>query len=129
MLLSLISIAIAFYWLCLETNGLSVRLLVGPFKVAGLSRAAIHRLADSINWVNKNGDFKGLVVEWIAPLCGWEWVNKHLHDLDSYNPIVEIKAFGIDYKMRFKNPGKKFMRDVFHQVFRGVPKAKRLALA
>lgn len=34
----------------------------------------------------------------ITPLCGWDWVRVHQHDLDGWTPHIELKIDGSRFK-------------------------------
>lgn len=37
------------------------------------------------------------------PLCGWQWVNAHYHDLDGWTPQIEITRPGAKYTITSKD--------------------------
>ena len=70
-----------------------------------ISRSDIHEIAKRINWTHKSC-FRGtnpVVIEWLTPLCGWQWIAKHEHDLDNYEPIVHIKFDGFKATMKIQD--------------------------
>ena len=34
------------------------------------------------------------------PLCGWQWVYQHYHDLDGFHPTIEITRPGSRYTIQ-----------------------------
>lgn len=39
----------------------------------------------------------------MTPLCGWQWIVDHEHDLDDYNPTVVIKFDGYSSTMQIQD--------------------------
>lgn len=39
----------------------------------------------------------------IEPLCGWQWVYQHKHDLDGWHPSIEVIREGARYKITSTN--------------------------
>ena len=44
------------------------------------------------------------------PICGWQWVYQHLHDLDGWQPRIELDYGGVKFNMTVKNP--EVLRDI-----------------
>lgn len=44
-----------------------------------------------------------LVSRGIEPMCGWQWVHAHRHDLDGWTPTLEISRDGYKVKVTSKN--------------------------
>ena len=44
-----------------------------------------------------------LVNKGIEPICGWQWVYQHLHDLDGWIPTIELRTPGLSLKMQVKD--------------------------
>jgi len=41
----------------------------------------------------------------VGVLPGWDWLLKHEHDLDGWQPTVSMTVGGIRYNMSCKRPG------------------------
>ena len=37
------------------------------------------------------------------PICGWQWVQEHYHDLDGWTPTIELKAPGFRFTITSKD--------------------------
>jgi hypothetical protein len=46
----------------------------------------------------------------IDPLCGWTWLDLHLHDLDNWTPTIEIDRPGSHFKFSIKD--KQILKEV-----------------
>ncbi len=44
-----------------------------------------------------------LVPRGIEPMCGWQWVYAHYHDLDDWIPTLEISRNGYRVKVSSKD--------------------------
>lgn len=44
-----------------------------------------------------------LVPRGIKPMCGWQWVHAHYHDLDNWQPTLEISYNGYKVKATSKD--------------------------
>jgi len=51
-----------------------------------------------------------LVPRGIEPMCGWQWVYAHYHDLDNWVPTIVISRNGYRVKATSADP------EVLHQV-------------
>lgn len=98
-----------FTWLLYETDWLRVQLpttaYLAQLAQSSLTRSGIHEIAMRINWTQSSA-FKGcqpVVKEWIIPICGWQWIADHEHDLDNYNPTVTIKFDGYSSTMEIQD--------------------------
>ncbi len=40
----------------------------------------------------------------IDPICGWDWLNLHEHDLDGWTPTIELTKPGSHYTLTIKDP-------------------------
>ena len=47
---------------------------------------------------------------YLGVLPGWDWLEEHEHDLDGYEPVVELSRPGFKTTFRLKDP--KVMREV-----------------
>lgn len=95
MLLTIIAIITALYWLGLETNGLRVRLLVGR-EITGLEIAELQRAYNIRH----------------TPLCGWLWIKNHRFDLADFSPQIVLSFSGITHTIKTARKGivKEIMR-------------------
>ncbi len=39
----------------------------------------------------------------IDPICGWDWLEDHEHDLDGWSPAIEYSGPGSHFKMTIKD--------------------------
>jgi len=46
---------------------------------------------------------KTLVSKGLTPICGWQWVYAHLHDLDGWTSRIEISRPGSRYTITSKD--------------------------
>jgi len=53
-----------------------------------------------------------MVSRGIEPICGWEWVRQHEHDLDGWTPSIEIVRPGSKQTFNIKS------REAMNQVVR-----------
>ena len=135
MIATLIIIGLAFAWLGYETDWMRVRLVNGATQ-----KPFPDRWCDEFHLSPKYFDFTWVPLEFsIAPhyrhynielspgvtvMCGQKWLDKHYHDLDNYEPQVEL-YFGNGYKQTFTlrkpelikqivkiNTGKKYFRQL-----------------
>ena len=127
MIPALLVIALGFIWLGIETDWLTVRLPVGAIPKVKPIDFDVTELAERIGWVHKSKDYhyKGFAIDWMMPICGWQWLAEHEHDLDNWQPTIEVKAFGINHRLTIKNPADKRMKQVYRSIFKA-PKALRL---
>lgn len=44
-----------------------------------------------------------IVPKGITPLCGWDWIRQHQHDLDDWRPSIEIARPGSNYKIEIRD--------------------------
>ena len=88
-----------FTWLLYETDWLRVQLPTTEYlrslELPGLTSSDIDDMARRIGWQYK--------VEHLSPLCGWQWIAKHEHDLGDYNPTVIISFDGFSATMQIKD--------------------------
>lgn len=102
----IILIVLEFAWLFYETRCFTIRLYRGaaPKPERYYGRSEVHELAKRIGWTFK--PYKGamswqeMAKEWVSPICGWDWIFEHEHDLDDYSPTVEL-YYGNGYKQTF----------------------------
>ena len=94
-------ISLAYAWLLFESKFLSMRLLVG-IEAKPITDLDILEVAQRIGWTYKNGH--RAYKDWLIPMCGWEWVIRHEHDLDTYQPKVQMTMGGVRYNMTIKQP-------------------------
>ena len=93
-----------FTWLLYETDWMRVKLTTTEYlrslEMPGLTHSELYNLAYRIGW-----EYKGYAdkVEHLSPLCGWQWIAKHEHDLDDYNPSVSISFDGFSATMQIKD--------------------------
>ena len=76
-------------------------------------------LAKRIGWTyNCQGNLNhGDVRSHIIPICGWEWLEQHEHDLDSYIPHVEFSWPGARYTFNLRDQSK--MKSICSVAFKG----------
>ncbi len=46
---------------------------------------------------------KPIISKGIEPMTGWQWIYQHLHDLDGWQPAIEIIREGASYKITAKD--------------------------
>lgn len=51
-----------------------------------------------------------LVPRGIEPMCGWQWVYAHRHDLDNWKPTIEIYREG--YRVKATSHDVKVLNEV-----------------
>lgn len=122
MIMTLLTIALAFYWLLRETDYLRVRLLIGADKPPKYARykayTALTKRKTNLEFLHKgnnypegytpNGEPEYTII--LNPgiddvLCGWDWLDKHCADLVDYTPKVDLKLGGVSYSMTIKPAG------------------------
>ena len=54
----------------------------------------------------------------VTPLCGWDWIRRHYHDLDGWVPRIEIKRSGEIYK--FSVAPQDYHKHIVKDVMKGV---------
>ena len=96
-----------FTWLLYETDWLRVQLPTTEYlrslELPGLTSSDIDDMARRIGWEYKGKGYYADKVEHLTPLCGWQWIAKHEHDLDDYNPTVIISFDGFSATMQIKD--------------------------
>lgn len=55
-----------------------------------------------------------MVSKGVEPMCGWQWVYAHLHDLDDYKPTIELHQPGLTLKLQVKDA--KTLREVVRAI-------------
>ena len=60
-------------------------------------------------------DRHGLKI-YLGVLPGWDWLEEHEHDLDGYEPVVELARPGFHCTVKLKDP--KMMKEVARAVMR-----------
>ena len=53
---------------------------------------------------------------WLGVLPGWDWLGKHEHDLDGYEPVCELERPGFKTVFTLKDP--KMMKEVARTALR-----------
>jgi len=118
MLLGIALLIIGFAWLLFETRGLTIRLPFGAepkvilparyVAYAGLKKRktydiVLHRGA---NTEESTGPLYTVVLDpgITEPLCGWDWLDKHVGDLVDYQPRVQMELGGVRYDMTIRAP-------------------------
>lgn len=51
-----------------------------------------------------------IVSRGIEPICGWDWIRQHQHNLDGWTPTIEISRPG--YRQTFTVRSKEAMNEV-----------------
>ena len=118
MILTILTIALALIWLGKETDWLRVRLLIGKDKPKVFAQ---YRAFNSLkkkkyyevevhagsNADEPQGTMYTVVLDpgITDPICGWDWLDKHVADLVDYTPRVELQLAGIKYDMTIKPAG------------------------
>jgi len=96
-----------FTWLLYETDWLRVQLPTTAY-LAQLAQPDlgidIHAIACRIKW-----GYQPILYGYdeyeasMLPICGWQWIADHEHDLDNYNPTVSISFDGYSSTMIVKD--------------------------
>ena len=108
MLITILIIISALYWLGIESKWFAIRLLVG-IEGKPLTELEKNQLAYRINWVSKKTNS---IVDWLEPICGWNWIAKNEHNLDNYKPSVELLYGSYRQTMTFNSYQPKILREV-----------------
>jgi len=120
-MIALIGIALAFIWLLRETDYLRIRLPMGADIPPVPPKPAQYRAYNSLrkkkhyeieihhgsNQEVPDGPTYHIVLDpgVTEPLCGWDWLDKHVGDLVDYQPRVQMQLAGVRYDMTIKAPG------------------------
>jgi hypothetical protein len=140
--LAWVNILFAFAWLLLETDFLQIRLLAGPEPVKKFAQyKAFTGMGKRKNYdvqIRHGANYPleqvhpGPVYDIVFnpgitdPLCGWEWVDKHVADLVGFETKVDLQIGTVKYKMIIRKPG------IFAEVMKankGIAKQERLNVA
>lgn len=57
-----------------------------------------------------------LITKGIEPICGWEWIQQHRHDLDGWHPTIEISRPGSKFTTNLKD--QKYINQVAKEILR-----------
>ena len=111
----------AFYWLGRETDWLRIRLPMGADVPALLPGPAQYVAYNALRKAKRysveihrgsnqeipTGPTYHVVLNpgVDEPLCGWDWLDKHVGDLVNYQPRVQMEMAGVRYDMTIKAPG------------------------
>ena len=97
-----------FTWLLYETDWLRVRLPTTAYleslAQSRLTNNDICAIAWRIKW-----DYQAVLYGYnkyetaMTPLCGWQWIAQHEHDLDDYQPVVSISFDGYSSTMKIQD--------------------------
>lgn len=138
MLATTIVIGLAFTWLAYETNWMRVRLLTGvvlkPFLDRWCNEFHVSPNYFDFTWVplelTITPQYKHYNIELspgVTVMCGQKWLDKHYHDLDNYEPRVEL-YFGNGYRQNFTLRKPQLMKSII-KINVGKKYFKKLALA
>ena len=120
MIPTILAIILSFYWLLRETDFLRVRLQIGADKIEPPKPARYvaynsmtkkkHytvELRTGSNVEEPDGPTYTVVFNpgITEPLCGWDWLDKHVGDLVDYQPRVQMAIGGVQYDMTIKASG------------------------
>ena len=121
MIATIIVIGLAFTWLGYETDWIRVRLLIGS------SLSPLDRWCNEFHLSPKYFDFVWVPLEFsavpsykqykielspgVTVMCGQKWLDKHYHDLDNYEPRVEL-YFGNGYRQTFTLKKPELMKQI-----------------
>ena len=47
--------------------------------------------------------YKLIIRDIKEPICGWQWVYQHYHDLDGWQPSMEMSRDGSRFKFNARN--------------------------
>ena len=112
MLLSIILILSALYWLLLETNWLRISLLVGnEFQPVEHPRMAWRELCSSMYDGDERTGTQGMtghardenyirLPDVYEPLCGWDWLENTMHVIPSCD--LELKYDRVRYRIHLE---------------------------
>lgn len=103
MLVTILIIISALYWLGIESNWLTIRLLVG----ADCKRKMWKDIKPYQS--GKNYPFWFKHPDNMTPLCGWDWLNKRNHIIPEYK--IELVQPG--YKSTMTIQDESIIKDVF----------------
>jgi hypothetical protein len=121
MLACIIIVSLALYWLLRETDYFRIHLIRGEIKkhipayaaykvMAGKSRDYAVNICTGSN-IPEDTDVKEYHTYNIVlspgvnnVLCGYDWLNKHVADLENYNPQVYMSIGNVNYTMTIKKP-------------------------
>ena len=122
MLATIIIVSLAFYWLLRETDYLRIHLIRGSISKPAFAKYKVYTSLSKANKkhyeveVHAGGnvpeDFDGPYHTYnivLSPgvdnvLCGWEWLDQHVADLEHYTPKVDMTIGNVRYNMTIKQP-------------------------
>lgn len=104
MLITILAIIAALYWLGLESNWLTIRLLADK-------EPDNRKTWDELKpyKVYKNHPFWLRHPDNMTPLCGWDWLNKRTHII----PVYKIELIQPGYKSTMTIRNDSIIKDVF----------------
>ena len=137
MITFIIIMSLAFIWLGYEADWMRVRLLIGVDKtMAGRWCDAFHfkmswfdytRIPLNLEPIARYGHYNIELSPGVGVMCGQKWLDKHYHDLDNYEPKVEL-YFGNGYRQTFTLRKPELMLKIM-KINTGKKYFKHLALA
>ena len=125
MIISILVILCAFYWLLKETDYLRVRFVAyGSIEQEPVIRKAWDEIqTDILNLPDKYQPFWIKHPENMQPLCGLEWLENNTHIIPEYK--IQLNMYGVRYKMTVKQAS--VIKDVMK--VNKITKAQKLAYA
>ncbi|MFA5153239.1 MAG: hypothetical protein WC554_11810 [Clostridia bacterium] len=123
MIATILIVSLAFYWLLRETDYFRIHLIRGAIPVKAKAYAAYKAYStlsrkktyevpiytgDNIPDDIEAEGFRTYNIV-LSPgvdnvLCGWDWLNQHVADLENYNPKVYMSIGNVRYDMVIKDP-------------------------
>ncbi len=125
MIATILIVSLAFYWLLRETDYFRIHLIRGTIPVKAKAYAAydvynsmtqkkiykvkVHtggNVPDDLQYNESPYHTYNIV---LSPgidnvLCGFDWLDKHVADLENYNPKVYMSIGNVRYDMTIKKP-------------------------